>query len=125
MEKPSPISLQDALNYQPEQYLSEAEIEWIRTTFGNNPKGVQTLRKILLPTVEDPGLPLEEFGKDTFGAGYNFSSMPEENIKSIVVARQDAIKMVIGGLIHLKVIANLQEPSRQQLREAHRKNSAQ
>lgn len=122
MEKPSPLSLSDAINYKPETYLKEDDITWIQNTFRDNPKAINILRKIFLPTIEDGSLPIEEFTKDSFGAGYQFQQIPDEHIKALVVARQDAIKFIIGGLIQLKVIANVQDPSRQQVREAARKN---
>ena len=123
--KPSPVQLADVINYQPETYLTDDEIALLRDTFRNSPRLVKAIRKVLLPTVEDADLPIEEFGKDSFSMGYNFSQIPEEHIKALVLARQDAMKFVMGGIIMLKQIASLNEPTRQQLKEMRRKNSTQ
>jgi hypothetical protein len=60
MDKPQgqPARLKDIINYEPERYLSEEELAWIRATFAGNRKAITTLRKLFLPTVTD--LPIEE-----------------------------------------------------------------
>jgi len=118
-------SLRDVLNYTPEQYFSPSELALIRSTFKNNPGLIKVLRKAFVPTVSDPELPIEEFGSDAFTAGRDYAAIPESEIKSIVVARQEAIKFIMGGLIKLRVIAQSEELTPEQKKEKARKDSTQ
>lgn len=111
--KESPLTLKDVINYDPELYLQPDEVSWIQNTFKNNPMGIRVLRKVLLPTIADPTMPIEQFPNDFLGAGYDFAQIPHEALKTIVLARQDAIKFIAGGLIKLKVIANNKPESEQ------------
>jgi hypothetical protein len=104
-------SLRDVLNYEPEQYLSEDEVALIRSTFKDNPRLLAVLRKVLLPTISDPTLPIEEMGHDAYLAGVDWAQIPSDQIKPIILGRSEAIKFVIGALIKLKVIANAQDES--------------
>lgn len=99
-------SLQDLLNYQPETYLSADEISLIQNTFRGNTALLKALRKVLLPSVGDPELPPEEIEKDVWLVGRDYAAIPDGEVKSIVLARQDAIKFVMGALIQLKILAN-------------------
>lgn len=103
-------TLSDVLNYDPEQELSEQEISLIQNTFRGNNALIAVLRKVFLPTLSDPSLPIEKFGSDPF-LKQDWSVMPHEHVKAIVLARQDAVKFVLGGLIQLKIIANQQVES--------------
>lgn len=111
-------TLKDVLNYDPEQYLSEEEVALIRSHFNDNPKLIAVIRKLFLPTVSDPSLPLEEFASDAYLAHVEWASMPQDEIKPLMVGRTDAIKFVVGGLIKLKVIASSKEenPYQKELR---------
>lgn len=106
MEQPNRerATLQDVINYQADTYINEEDISLIQSTFKDNPRLVNTLRKVLLPSVGDNYLPIEEIGSDPW-LNMDFSMMQNEEIKSIVLARQDAIKFIAGGLIRLKMIA--------------------
>jgi hypothetical protein len=98
-------TLRDVLNYEPETYLSEDDMQWIRDTFKNNHKAISIVRKIFLPYYAD--LPVEEMTKDVwFSGGFDPAMMSEKEAKSLIVARQDMIKQVMGGLIQLKMLAN-------------------
>lgn len=97
--------LSDLLNYQPEQLLSNEELSLIQGIIGANPSFVQILRKVLLPSVGDSALPIEQLTSDVWLAGRDYAQIPDAEIKSVVLARQDAIKMVMSGLVKLKVIA--------------------
>jgi hypothetical protein len=66
---------------------------------------IQIIRKILIPTITDASLPIEEVSSDVL-SNHNWAAMPADEAKILIVARQDAIKFVIGGLIKLQVIAN-------------------
>ena len=44
--------------------------------------------------------------KDVWLVGRDYAAIPDAEIKSIVLARQEAIRFIMGGLIQLKVIAN-------------------
>lgn len=99
-------TLRDVINYDPEQYLSEDEVALIRSTFKDNKRLLAVLRKVLLPTISDPSLPIEELGHDVYLLNIEWAQIPESEIKPIMLARADAIRFVLGALIKLKVIAN-------------------
>jgi hypothetical protein len=113
-----PSRLADVINYKPDSYLTEEDIALIRDTFRNNERLIRVLRKIFLPSVGDNALPLEELGKDMW-LNMDFAQMANDEIKPIVLARQDAIKFIMGALIQLKVIANtdLESPLNAELKK--------
>lgn len=106
-----PAQLSDILNYQADTYFSTDELTVIKNTFGNNPVLIKLLRKIFLPSVGDLELPPEEVGNDVWLIGRDYASIPDNEIKSIVLARQEAIKFIIGGIIKLKMLANQKNES--------------
>lgn len=116
----SPLSLRDVLNYEAEQHLSPEEVKWIQRTFKDNAMGVGVLRKLLVPTVNDPTLPIEEFANDAFNAKLDWTQIPADEAKIIAAARQDAMKFIFGGLVKLKIIA-ASEPEDSTAAEARRK----
>ena len=105
MEK---ASLKDMLNYAPEKYISDEEVEIVRNTFKYNPQLFGIIRKCFLPTFSDPLLPLEEMETDIFLQGKNWGMMPQEEVKALVVARQEAVQFVMSGLVKLKMLANIE-----------------
>lgn len=109
------------LNYEAETYLKDGEIAWLQSTFKDNPVGINILRKCFLPTVID--LPIEELVNDIWFKGIDFIQMPNEEVKSQIVGRQDAIKFIMGGLINIKQIANMKVESKEELAERARKES--
>ena len=80
------------------------------------------MRKLFLPSVGDTRLPIEEIGKDPW-LMLDFAPMQEEHLKPIVLARQDMIKMVVGALIQLKIIANQPVPDAIADEERRKKDS--
>lgn len=116
--------LEDVLNYKPEHYFSDGELALIRNTFSGNPGLMKVLRKVLIPTIHDPELPIEQFGDDLFLVGRNYDQIPDGEIKSIVLARQDAIKFIAGALVKLQVIANTKELTPEQRAVIEKKNSS-
>ena len=111
-------TLSDIINYEPEVYLTSGDMDLIRSTFKDNPRLLHVLRKVFLPSVGDQAMPLEEIGQDVW-MNMDFSLMQNEEIKSIVLARQDAIKFVAGSLIRLKIIANsaIKSPLEEEIRK--------
>lgn len=105
MDKSKQANLADILNYEADTYLKAEEIALIQSTF-KDARMMRLLRKVMLPTVGDPDMPIEEVGSDMWLVGRDYAAMPNEEIKSVVLARQEAIKFVVGGLIKLKMIAN-------------------
>lgn len=103
--KQEQASLRDIISYEPDQYLSDDEVKLIQDTFKGNKKLLHVLRKVLMPSIADPELPVEEFGKDLFLVGRDYASIPASEMKQIVLAREEAIKFICGGLISLKQIA--------------------
>jgi len=106
MEKPNQTKLREMLPYEPDTYLSQDEVRLLQATFRGNEKLLKVLRKLMLPSAFDPELPIEEMMGDVWMVDKDFSQLPVGEIKAIVLARQDAIKFILGGLIKLKVIAN-------------------
>lgn len=110
--------LRDIINYQPQNYFSNDEVALIQNTFKGNSRLIGVLRKLFIPTITDPDLPIESFKNDLFFADRNWDQMPIEEAKALIVARQDAIKFICGGLIQLQVIANtpVEDPMEEALR---------
>lgn len=104
-------TLRDVINYEPEMYLSSDEMALIKSTFKDNPKLIAVLRKVFLPTMSDPSLPIEEISNDVLLTGVDWQGMPTEHIKPILLGRMEAIKFVAGGLIKLKMLSNASEPN--------------
>lgn len=119
------VTLKDVMNYAPEEHLSKEEVDLIHRTFKGNEALINVLRKIFIPTLNDPKLPVEEFGKDPFLMDTDFRQIPEHELKSVMVGRQDAIKLVFGGLIKLKIIANQKVLTDEELAEIQKKDSTQ
>lgn len=126
MTDPQRASLKDVVSqyYQPEKYLTEGEMKLIKQTFRDNPVMMNIIRKILLPTVADPSLPLEELGNDAWMSGRIWSQIPAEEAKILAVARQDAIEFILGGLIKLKVLAHEPEENDAEAEERRKKDSS-
>jgi len=122
-ENQKPATLSDIINYQPEQYLSEAELSLVRSTFKDNDRLIKVLRKVLLPTAFDTDLPIEQMRDDAWMASVDFEQMGVNEVKAIVVARQNLIKFVLGGLIKLKLMANDTPKTAQQIATARAANS--
>lgn len=116
-------TLKDVINYAPENYLSDDELALIRSTFNGNEKLFKVLRKVFIPTMADPELPIENLGNDVWFAGRVWSQIPAEEAKILAVARQETLEYIIGGLIKLKVIANQKEESEEE-KEARRKKDS-
>ena len=116
-------TLRELLNYEPDKHLSEDELELIRNTFKYNPKLLPILRKVFLPTVSDAQLPPEEFTKDVFNAGKLWDQLPADEAKILIVARQDAISFVMGGLIMLRNLATQTEETDEERKERRKKDS--
>jgi hypothetical protein len=117
-------SLRDVLNYEPEQYLSADELALIKSTFKDNQKLLNVLRKVMLPTISDPSLPVEEVANDSLLAGVDWQSMPSEHVKAILQGRQEAIKFIAGGLIRLRMLSSESEESPYQKALRMKKDSA-
>ncbi len=123
--KETRTELKDVINYNPEQYLTDAEIAVIQQVFKGNHFLLNALRKIMWPTMFDAQTPIEHMGKEMFDAGRDWAAIPAEEAKILAVARQDAMKFVIGGLIHLKTIANQQLETEEESAIRRGKDSAQ
>lgn len=121
MDKPKPASLADVLNYEPEKYLSDEDMAIIKTF---TPKHLTVIRKMMLPTVVDAELPMEEMGQDCYLTGIDWMSMPAEHAKAIMQGRTEAIKFILGGLIKLRILATGSVESPLQKEERMRKSSS-
>lgn len=115
-------TLRDLINYEPDKQLNDEEVALIKNTF-NDKRLLSVLRKVLLPTISDPSLPMELLAHDVFLAGINWDAIPEKEIKPIMLGRAEAIKFIIGGLIKLRTIANEPEESPSQAALRRQKDS--
>lgn len=120
---PQRSTLQELLNYVPEDYLTKDELALIKNTFKDSPQLFKVLRKVFIPTVSDPDLPIEQFGLDAWLVDKAWDSIPDHEIKPIVLARQDALKFIMGGLIKLKILASGEEEAPELRKERLKKDS--
>ena len=118
-----PVTLNDVINYKPEEYLSSAEVDLIQRTFKGNKELLKVLRKVFIPTISDPDLPIEQFANDMFMDGRSWSQIGVNEAKALIVARQDALQFIIGGFIKLNVIAHQTPISPEDQKKAEEKNS--
>lgn len=123
MEQDSKLTLGELLNYDLDTYYSEDELRWIKATF-SDPFAVRIIRKVFLPTVHDASLPIEELGADLWLSGRDWAQIPQEEAKSLIVARQEAIKFIVHCLMKLKTLANLKEETPTAAAERRHKDSA-
>lgn len=101
--------LKDILSYEADTHITEEDLRILQATFKDNNKLVDIIRKIFLPIVSDSSLPPEEMGNDIWLVGRNWEQIPNAEVKSIVLARQEAIKMILGGLVKIKSLANMKQ----------------
>lgn len=104
-------SIEDIVGYKAETYLTEKEIKIIQSVFnGTQGKDIlKIIRKIMMPSSLDPELPIEEMGKDMFMSKVDFVQLSVEESKAISMGLQLTTKIVFGGLIQLKQLAQIQE----------------
>lgn len=105
---PEKSRLEDVLNYSVADYFSPDDVAAIKHHF-QDPKLVEVLRKAFLPTIYDGSLPLEQGRDDVWLTGFKWEQVPAEEAKALILARQDAIKFILGGITRLKVIAAAKE----------------
>jgi hypothetical protein len=111
------------LNYEPESFFSEDELALVRSTFKDNPRLLQVLRKYLLPSVGIAELPLEELQNDIWLQGREWASIPADEAKILMVARQEAIKFIQNGIVRIKLAANTPEKSAEELAQQRKQDS--
>lgn len=107
-----------------ETYLSVEDAELIHTAFSGNPRLLRVLQKIFIPTIQDPEMPPESMAEDFWMSGKQWDNIPADETKALVVARQDTIRHILGGLIRIKAIANTEKLSLQEMAERRKKDSA-
>lgn len=120
---PSSLSAEDVLGDTMETYLTVEDAEIIHDAFKGNKKLLRALKKVFIPTIQDPEMPPESMGEDFWMSGKQWDNIPVEEVKALVVARQDAIKHVMGGIIRIKTIANVQKESMQEIANRRQKDS--
>lgn len=111
------------LNYEPEKYISDDEIELLKNTFKYNPGLYKIVRKLFLPTFADIELPIEEIESDIFLQGKQWGMLPADEAKILMVARQEAIQFVMNGLLKLKNIASIEPETEEERAERLKKDS--
>lgn len=120
---PSSLSAEDVLGETMETYLSLEDAEIIHDAFKGNKKLIRAIQKIFIPTIQDPEMCPESMGEDFWMSGKQWDNMPVEEVKALVVARQDTIKHVMGGLIRIKAIANVKRENMQEIQNRRKKDS--
>lgn len=90
-----------SLNYKPPQRITQEEKELIKKAFADE-RVLTVLKKIILPYYADESTPLEMTGADAFIMGRDWATMPHEEVKALVVARQDTINWIGGALALIK-----------------------
>jgi len=119
-------SLADVISYTPETYFSDDELQTIRNAF-NGPAGLQlakVVRKVMLPSISDPELPIEELSKDMFMSQVDFRSLMADEAKPVAMGLQLAAKAIIGGLVQLRTIANVKDENPVNREQRRGKDSA-
>jgi hypothetical protein len=109
MSEPAKANLRDVLNYEIESYITRDDVKIIREHFKDNPALMRVVRKVFMPTISDGELPVEEVGKDMWFAGVDFGSLTKDEAYVRILARQEAIKFIAGGMMSLKQISNITE----------------
>lgn len=120
---PSSLTTEDVLGDALETYLSVEDAEIIHDAFKGNKKLLKAIQKIFIPTIHDPEMSPESMGEDFWMSGKQWDNIPVDEIKALIVARQDTIKHVMGGLIRIKAIANVKRESMQEIANRRRKDS--
>jgi len=109
------------LNYVPPLLFSKEDVAQLRATYGGQEnKNMDLLRRVLLPSLLDPNVPVE-YGANDMWMDRDFAGIPNEEIKSIVLARQEVIKWVAGSLVRIRQMANQPEEESVEERAARQK----
>lgn len=116
--------LKDILNYPVDSYITEQDRQIIKDHFHGNWKLLEVVRKVFMPTITDGGLPVEEMAKDMWFAGTDFAALTKDEAYVRILARQEAIKFVAGGIMSLKQIAHISEESASEKALRRAKDSA-
>lgn len=105
-----------------EPYFTDQEIEWIKATFKGNKFALKTLRKFLIPTLNNnaPIGQLDDMWIET--ADVLVRMMPSER-ELVILARIKTIQHIDLALSKLSIIAESKEESKEQKQERLRKDS--
>lgn len=108
----------------PPMLFSKEKIKLAKSLYGGeNNENLQFLREVFLPSLLDSKVPIE-FGANDMWMDIDFKGIPNEEVKSIVLARQDTIKWIIGSLLRLKNLANTPDEETPQEREVRLKKDS-
>lgn len=116
------MSQPQGLNYQAPTRVTEEEKDIVRNAFKDD-RIFPILKKIFVPHFADEENPFEFAGADAFLMGRDWSQMPTDQIKALVVARQDTINWLSGGLALIKNWVHDAPESAEKRAERERKNS--
>lgn len=115
---PSPYGLA----YKAPERITEEEKELVRNAFKDE-RVLDILKKIFMPSYADESNPFEFSGADAFLMGRDWSTIPVDEAKALIVARQDTINWLAGGLTLIKNWLHERPETAQQIAERERKNS--
>lgn len=96
------------MNYTVPDRITQEDKEILRVAFGNE-KVFPILKKIFIPHYSDESTPFEMTGADAFLQGRDWHAMPQDEVKALVVAREDTIKWLGGALTYIKTLVNEKE----------------
>lgn len=103
--------------------ITKEDKQLLRQAFRGNDALMKVMIKMFLPTGFDPDLPVE-YISDIWG-DRDFAAIPNDEVKAIVLARQDLIKYVRGTLSQIKLYANTVEETADDVMKRIQKNSSQ
>ena len=104
-----------------EPRITREEEQLLKQHFGGNDGLLKLLRKVFIPHY-DVNAPLGQ-AVDLW-MDRKYADIPKDEVKGLVVARQEAIQFLESGLIQLHFLANKTEKTVDELEADRNKNSA-
>jgi hypothetical protein len=94
MEEQKGMNISDVLGESFETYLTEEDAKIIHSAFSGNPRLLRAIKKVFIPTIQDPEMPVESMAEDFWmggNSGLEWSQIPAEEAKALIVGREQAI----------------------------------
>lgn len=107
-----------------EPYFNEQEREWIRNTFKDNATALKTLRKFLIPTLNN-NAPIGQLDDMWIETADVLTRMAPGDRELVILARVKTIQHIDGCLAKLALIAQTKEESKEQKKARIDKDSSQ
>lgn len=104
------------------EIISKEEVQLLSQHFKGNDGLLKLLRKIFV-TPYNFDAPIGQT-VDPLTSGRNFADIPIEEVKVLVVARQESLRVIENGLVQIQFLANRIDKTPDELEAESRKNSA-